>query len=88
MTTIKKGHIEYEIHAAPETPLNLRMSVIYAPRKRNEFGGSFEGYNCVEVEPGYFVVAGWGRGRTATIWEGESLPKAYAELATALGLTQ
>jgi hypothetical protein len=88
MPTINKGTIEYQIHKAPDSPLNLKMGVIYGPRKKDEFGGSFDGYSCVEIERGFYVVAGWGRGRTATIWEGESLPRAYAELATVLGMAE
>lgn len=86
MPTINKGTIEYQIHLAPSTPLNLQLGVIYGPRKRDEYGGGFDGYSCVEIERGWFVVAGWGRGRTATIWEGENLAQAYVELATALGM--
>jgi hypothetical protein len=85
MPTIKKGTIEYQIHAAPDSPLNLKLGVIYGPRRRDESGGDFEGYSCVEVERGWFVVAGWGRGRTAGLWEGQDLMRAYAELATFLG---
>ena len=84
MPTINKGTIEYQIHKAPETPLNLKLGVIYGPRKRDEFGGDFDGYSCVEVERGWFVVAGWGGGRTATMLETENLAQAYAELATLL----
>lgn len=81
MPTIKKGRIEYQIHKAPASPLNLKMGVIYGPRERGHGGGDFDGYSCVEVEPGWFVVAGWGDGRTATLYEGEDLMRAYAELA-------
>ena len=85
--TIKKGTIEYTIYDAPESPLNLQLSRIYAPRKRDSFGGGFDGYSCVEVERGWFVVAGWGHGRTATIYEGDNLLQAYHQLATMLGLS-
>lgn len=86
MTTIQKGRIEYHIHAAPSTPLNLKMRVIYSPRTRDTFGGDFDGYSCVEVERGDYVVVGWGGGRTATLWEGNDLALAYGELARLLRL--
>lgn len=88
MKTFKRATIELDIHEAPSTPLSLKLGVIYAPRRRDEQGGGFDGYSCMEVEKGWFVVAGWGRGRTATIWEGEELIRAYHELGTMLGMGQ
>ena len=67
--------------------MNLQFGVIYAPRKRDEFGGDFDGYSCMEVEPGWFVVAGWGSGRTATLMECENPMQAYTELAKLLRMT-
>ena len=90
MPTIKKAKIEYDIHDAPSTPLNLQLGVIYAPRHKEgaaEPAGDFDGYSCMEVEQGWFVVAGWGRGRTATILECENAAQAYAELAAVLRMT-
>lgn len=87
MRTIKKATIEYEICDAPATPLNLQMGPVYAPR--GEVGdGAFIGFSCMEVEPGWFVVAGWTQERTATVWEGDSLPRAYAEFARQLRMNQ
>lgn len=87
MPKINRGTIEYQVHAAPDTPLNLQLGVIYGPRKKDKFGGGFDGYSCVEIERGWFVVAGWGRGRTSTLLETENLMQAYTELATHLGMT-
>lgn len=84
MATINKAAIEYEIHEAPSTPLNLKMGTIYSPRKADEFGGDFAGYSCVEVEKGWFVVAGWRQDRIVALYEGDSLIAAYNELAKAL----
>jgi hypothetical protein len=81
--TIKTSSIEYEIHAAPSSPLNLRLGVIYAPRRPR---GDFDAYSCVEVQPGRFVVAGWGRGRTVALWDGTDLLCAYGEFASLLGM--
>jgi hypothetical protein len=88
MPTIQKGRIEYQIHQAPSTPLNLRLGVIYGPRKRDNAGGDFDGYSCVEIEQGWFVIAGWGGGRTATLWEGGDMLRAYTELARLLRMDQ
>ena len=88
MPTINKGTIEYQIHEAPATPLNLKLGVIYGPRTKGDNGaGHFDGYSCVEVERGWFVVAGWGRGRTSTLYEGQDLMRAYSELATFLRMS-
>jgi hypothetical protein len=87
METIKRATIEYEIYTAPSSPLNLRFGMIYAPRHADQFGGSFAGYSCTEVKPGWFVVVGWKTDHTAAIWEGEDMRRAYAELATALGMS-
>lgn len=87
MATLKKGTIEYQLYPAPSTPLNLKMSTIYEPRKVDEFGGDFAGYSCTEVEKGWFVVAGWRRDRTVALYEGDSLIIAWCELAKALRMT-
>ena len=85
MPTVNKGTIEYQIRQAPSTPLSLQMGVIYGPRsKGTEAAGDFDGYSCVEIERGWFVVAGWGGGRTATLLETENLMQAYTELAKLL----
>lgn len=80
--------IEYQTHEPPSTPLNLRFGVIYRPRKRDEFCGAAGGYSCEEIQRGYFTVSGWGRGRVVTLWEGDDLARAFAELATMLGMTK
>lgn len=90
MRTIKTGSIEYDIHEAPLSPLNLRLGMIYAPRSGDVSPATgpalFEAFSCVEVEPGYFVIAGWGSGRTVTVWEGDDLREAFAVFAKSLGM--
>jgi hypothetical protein len=81
----KKRSIEVEIQEAPSTPLSLKFGVIYSPRAVSDFGGGdFAGYSCVETDPGWFVVAGWGDGRTAALWEGDNPLAAYHELGRLL----
>jgi hypothetical protein len=44
-----------QINAAPITPLNLRLGVIYAPRVRQTFAA----YDAIEDTPGRFIIRGY-----------------------------
>jgi len=73
-----------KITPAPSTPLNLQLSVIYAPRKPTDFAG----YEAIEVGHNLFQVRGHHEDGTIVFLFHGHLLQTYQRLARCLGMVE
>lgn len=67
-----------QLHDAPNTPLNLRFGVIYAPRVE---APPFVGFSVTEVQPHQYEIQAYDRaGHVQTVFAG-ALAETYTRLA-------